>query len=334
MITDELDTLRTAARRNDRVGVMASVERLDVAFERDRLGSRRFDTMATLLDQRFDDSSDEDTRNGYREAIVELEQRRIELERSTIAYVEGEESSMTLVESIEAVDESYRRFKENTMALETTVSDVPTPPLLVVWGDPTIEVQKGTTDNVWLTLATVGRSHPDSIVVDVESEIPTSVTPSTIRRLDTNETVALSVELSPFTAGEFDAFVAVTGETNADRFRFTVLVLSKCDCVDRATLAVGSLETILDSMEERERSNGLKNQARTLRRRLKSISDDIEGGNRPTRSIDNRLGATRNDAEAMKRRVSSFEPSVGRQKLLYVLENIIGEVDRAIEALS
>jgi exonuclease VII small subunit len=313
---------------------MTSIERFDAVFERDRLGSRRFDMMATLFDQRFDDSNDTDERTEYRKAVVELEQRRIELERSALAYVEGEESSTTLVESVDAVGESYRKCNESTTALEAAVSDVSTSPLLVLWGGPTVEVPKGADVTAELALATVGHLHLDSIVVDVESEMPASVTPSTIASLDANETVALSVELSPPTAGEFDAFVTATGETNADRLQLTVRVLEPRHYVDRAILAASSLDTALDSLKGGGRQNGLRNRARTLRDRLESISDDLEGAHRPTGSIGNRLSAARNSVEAMERKISSLERSAKRQKALYIPENIGEGIDSAVEALS
>lgn len=331
MIPDELDALRTAAERDDPIAVMASIERLDVAFERNRSGSKRFDTMAALLDQRINDS-DDDVRNGYREAVVELEQRRIELDRSTLAYVQEADSAAKIVESVDAVDEAYRECEERTMALETTVSDVSTAPILVVWGGDDIEAPKGTTVDTQVVLSTVGRSHPDSIAIDVESEIPASVSPSLVRSLGENETTTVRVELSPSIAGEFDVFVTVSGETNSDRLRFTVLVLTKRDYVVRASRLVRSLETMLDST--RGRRNGLRNQARTLRRRLVTISDDLEKPRRPARSIDNRLSAAQNNVEAMKREISSLEPSVEWQEILYILENIIERIDSAIEALS
>lgn len=332
MIPDELDALRTAAARDDPIAVMASIERLDVAFERDRSGSKRFDTMAVLLDQRIDDSNDDGVRNGYREAIVELEQRRIELDRSTLAYVEDEDSPATLVESVDAVDEAYRVCQERTVALETIISTVLTSPMLIVWSDPVIETPKGMTVDAEVVLSTIGRPHLDSIDLDVESEIPASVASSTVEGLDVHETATVQVELSPPTAGEFDVFVTASGETNADRLRFTVLVLAKRDYVVRASRLVASLETMLDST--RGRRNGLRNQARTLRRRLESISDDLEKPRRPARSIDNRLGSARNSVEAMKREISSFEPGVERQEVLYLLEDITEGIDSAIEALS
>lgn len=331
MISDELSTLRVAAERDDRIAVMKAIERLDVVFERDRIESRRFDTIATLLDQRVDDSND-DVRNGYREAVVELEQRRIELDRSVLAYVQDEDSSMTLVQSVDAVEEAYHVCHERTVSLETTASNVPIPPLVVLWGDSVLEVPKGATVDTEMVLSTAGRPHPDPIVIDVESEMSTSVSPSIVGSLDENETATIRIELSPSTAGEFGVFVTATGETNVDRFRFTVLVLAKHEYVVRASRLARAFETALDSMGGRR--NGLRNQARTLRRRLESISDDLGKRRRPTHSIDNRLNAARNSVEAMRREISSFEPSVQRQEVLYALETLNREIDAATEALS
>lgn len=332
MIPEEFDTLRKAAERGDRIGVMAAAEHLDVAFERDRLESRRFDTMAVLLDQRLDGSND-DVKNRYREAVVELERRWIELNRSTLAYVQGEDSSTALVESADAVVEAYRKYKERTRVLETRVSAVPFPPLVVLWGDADIEIPKGTTIDAELALSAVGHSHPDPITIESESEIPASVSSSVVERLDGDEPITVRVKPSPATAGEFDVFVTATGETNADRFRITALVLAKRDYVDRAGQAVTSLEATLDSVGGRGRWNGVRNQTRILRRRLESISDDLEDERRPTRSIDNRLYAVRNGFEAMKRQISRSGSSVQRQESLYTLEGIIEEIDGAIEAL-
>lgn len=332
MIPNELDTLRAAAKRDDRVAVMASVERLDVAFERHRLGSQRFDTIAALLDQRIDDSN-HDTKNGYREAVIELEQQRIELERSTLAYVQGEDSSAALIESVDAVTEAYRMYRERTVSLETTVSDASTSPLLVLWGDPVIEVPKGATVNAELSLATVGRSHPDSIAVNVESEMTANRTSLTVEGLNANEIHTICIELGSSTAGEFDVFATATGEMNVDRFRFTALVLAKREYITRASRLVGSLETMLDSMEEPKRRNRLKNQARILQRRLEAVND-LKDGRQPVRSIDNRLNAAQNSTEAMKRQLASVGPTMQRQEVLYLLENISEEIDSAIEALS
>lgn len=333
MIPNELDTLRAAAKRDDRVAVMALVERLDMVFERDRHGSRRFDTMTALLDQWIDDSND-DAKNGYREAVVELEQRRIELDRSALAYVQGENPSTTFVESVDTVDEAYTVCQERTETLEAAVSSIQIPPLLTLWGDPAIEVPKGATIDAELSLTTAGRSHSDSIAIDVASEISANVFPSTVESLDETETVPVRVELSPSTAGEFDVFVTATGEANTDQFHITTLVLGKREYVDRASQLVGSLETMLGSVEGLRRRNGLRNQAQTLRRRLESISDDVEKRRRSASSIDNQLGAVRNSTEAMEREISSIEPSVERQKALYVLKNITERIGSAIEALS
>ena len=331
MISGELDALRTAAARGDRIAVMKAIERLDVVFERDRLESQRFDTMAALLDQRINDSND-DVRNGYREAVTELEQHQIELDRSTLAYVQEADSAVKVIESVDAVDEAYRECEKRTMALETTVSDVSTAPILVVWGGDNIEVPKGTTVDTQVILSTVGRSHPDSIAIDVESEISASVSPSLVRSLGENEAATVRVELSPSTAGEFDVFVTASGEPNADRLRFTILVLTKRDYLVRVSRLVRSLETMLDSTEERR--NGLRSQARVLRRLLESISDDLEKPRRPARSINNRLSAAQNNVEAMKREISSLEPSVERQEILYILKNVTEGIDSGIEALS
>lgn len=332
MIPDELAALRTAAVRDDRIAVMNGIERLDGAFERDRLESRRFDTMAALLDQPIDHSND-DARNGYREATVELEQRWIELDRSTLAYVQSEDSSTTLIESIDTVDVAYREREERTTALETAISDVPMSPMVVIQGNADIEVSKGATVGAELALSVIGRSHPDPITVDVESEIPASVSPLVVNGLDENETSTVHIELSPAIAGEFDVIATVNGETNANRFQFTVRVLAKHDYVDRTTLAVRSLETVLAPLKGGDQGNGLRNQARTLRRRLDSISADLENRRRPTRSIDNRLNAARNSTDAMKYQASRFKSSVERQEVLYILEDITGEIDSAIEAL-
>lgn len=331
MIPDELDTLRMAASRNDRIGIMTSIERLDEAFDRDGFGSQRFDTMAALLDRRSDDSPDEDVSEGYREAVIELEQRRIELDRSTLAYVRGEDSSTTLIDSIDAVDAAYREYDESTVALKATVSDVSTAPILVVSGTPDIEIPKGTTIGAELALSSVGRSHPDPIAVRVESEVSANVSPRTIEDLSEDETIPLQIELSPSTAGEFDVFVTATGETTADRVGFVIYVLTKRDYVQKAGQAARSLETILVPMGGR--GNGSSNQARTLRRRLESISDDLENRRHPIRSIDNRLNAVQNTVESMKRRIASSESSVERQEALYILESISEQIDDAIEAL-
>lgn len=331
MILDGLAALRTAAVRDDPIAVMNGIERLGGAFERDRLESRRFDTMAALLDQPIVHSND-DARNGYREATVELEQRWIELDRSTLAYVQAEDSSATLVDAIDAVDVAYREREERMSALETAILDVPMSPAVVIQGDADIEITKGATVDAELALSIIGRAHPDPITVDVESEIPASVSPSVIGGLDENETTTVHVELSPATAGEFNVVVTVNGETNADRVRFTVRVLAKRDYVDRTSLAVRSLETVLDSLEGENHWDGLRNQARTLRRRLDSISTDLENRRRPTRSIDNRLNAARNSADAMNRQVSRSVSSVERQEVLYMIESITEQLDNAIEA--
>lgn len=333
MILDELAALRTAAVRDDLIAVMNTIERLDGAFERDRLVSRRFDTMAAFLDQPIN-HSDDDARNGYREAIVELEQRWIELDRSTLAYVQAEDSSATLVDAIDSVDVAYREREEHMRALETTVSAISMSPMVVVQGDADVEVSKGATGGAELALSVIGRSHPDPITVDVESEIPASVSPSVVDGLDENQTTTVHVELSPATAGEFNVIVTVNGETNTDRFQFTVRVLTKHDYVDRTTLAVRSLETVLAPLKGRDQWDGLRNQAQTLRRRLDSISADLENRRRPTRSIDNRLNAARNSADAMNRQVSRSGSSVERQEVLYLLERITKQLDDAIEAPS
>lgn len=333
MIPEEFDTLRKAAERDDRIGVMAAAERLDVAFERDRLKSRRFDMMAVLLDQRLDGSND-DVKNGYREAVVELERQWIELNRSTLAYVQGEDSSTALVESADTVVEAYREHEERTRVLETRVSAVSFPPLVVLWGDADIEIPKGTTVDAELALSAVGHSHPDPVTIESESEIPASVSPPVVERLDGDEPVTVRVEPSLATAGEFNVFVTATGKTNADRFRLTALVLAKRDYVDGASRALESLETTLDSMEGQGQWNGVRNQARTLRRRLESISSDLKDERRPMRSIDNRLNAARNSSEAMRRQISRSGPSVTRQEALYTLERVTEKTDSAIEALS
>lgn len=333
MISAELDALRTAAERDDRIAAMRVIERLDEAFERNRLDSQKFDTMAALLDQPIDDSSD-DTRNEYRKAVVELGRRRIELDRSILAYVQAEDSSVTLVEAVDAVDVAYREREERMRALETAISDVSISPMVVVQGDADIEAPKGATAGAEMVLSVIGRSHPDPITVDVESEIPVSASPSVVDDLDENETTPIHVEMSSATAGEFNVVVTVNGEMNVDRFRFTVRILAKPDYVDGTTLTVRSLETVLDSPEGENQWNGLRNQARILRRRLESISDDFEGQRKPMRSIDNRLRAARNSAEAMERQLSRFESSVERQEALYILESIIDEIDGAIEASS
>lgn len=333
MIHDELDTLRMAVTRDDRAAAMTAIEQLDTAFERSHTEHHRSDTIAALIDRRIDEAAEGAAVNEYREAILKLEERRIELDRASLAYIQEKDSSMTLLKSINAVNEAYQESQEKTAALKTAVSGVELPTVLVIWGDPDIEIPKGTTADVELALSLIGRSHPDSIPVESESEIPTSVSPSVVESLDENETVSVHVELSPATAGEFDVFVTATGETNADRFRFTTLVLAKRDYVARASRAVGSLERILDSMGRRNQWNGMRNQTRTLRRRLKSISDDLEDGRRPVRSIDNRLSAVRNGLEAMTRQVSHLGSSVEQQEVLYILENISEEIDSAIEAL-
>lgn len=332
MTAAELGTLRAAARRDDPIAVMDAIERVHVTYERDRIDYRRFDTMATLLDQGIEER--DDAARDYREAITELEQRRIELDRSTLAYVQGESSADTVVESVDTVNGAYQECKPRIETLETTVSDVSVPPFLIVSGDPVVEVSKGTTVSREQTLFNVGRSHPGSIAVETESEVRASVTPSSIDGLDENSSELLRVDLSSSTAGEFDAFVTATGEATADRFRFTVLVLAKGEYVDRAGRLAGSLEMSLDSvLPEKGRGNGLGNQIRTLRRRLESISADLEGRRRPKRSIDNRLNGARHNVEALRRQISSLEPSVGRQELLYTLESIENGIDDAIEAL-
>lgn len=333
MIHDELYTLQMAATQEDRVAVMTAIERLDTAFERNHREHHCSDTIAALIDRRIDEAVEGAAVNEYREAILKLEERRIELDRASLAYIQEEDSSMTLVKSINSVNEAYQESKKKTAALKTVVSGVELPTVLVIWGDPDIEIPKGTTVDVELALSLLGRSHPDSIPVESESEIPTSVSSSVVKSLDENETVTVHVELSPATAGEFNVFVTATGETNADRFCFTALVLAKRDYVARASRAVGSLETILDSMGRQNQWNGMRNQTRTLRRRLKSISDDLENRHRPVRSIDNRLRAVRNGFEAMKRQVSRLGSSVERQEVLYILENIDEEIGNAIEAL-
>lgn len=332
MTAAELETLRAAARRDDPIAVMDAIERVHVTYERDRIDYRRFDTMATLLDQGIEER-DDDVARDYREAITELEQRRIELDRSTLAYVQGESSANTVVESVDTVNGAYQECKRRIETLETAVSGVSVP-LLIVSGDPVVEVSKGTTVSRELTLFNVGRSHPGSIAVETESEVRASATPSSIDGLDENGSELLRVDLSSSTAGEFDAFVTATGEATADRFRFTVLVLAKGEYVDRAGRLAGSLEMSLDSvLPEKGRGSGLRNQIRTLRRRLESISADLEGRRRPKWSIDNRLNGTRNSVEALRRQISSLEPSVGRQELLYTLESIENGIDDAIEAL-
>lgn len=332
MIPDELDTLRTAAERDDRIAAMTVIERLDVAFERDRLEYQRFDLMATLLDQRIDDENADTAKSEYRDAVAELEQRRIELDQSTLRYIQGEDSSAALVESIDAVGEVYRVCRKRMVSLEMTVSSVQTPPLLVFWGDSALEIPKGIPTSAELTLSSVSRSHPDPIPINIESEIPANISPSIIGSLDENEVVTVRVELSPSNAGEFDVFVTATGEANVDRFRFTALVLTKHDYVLRANRLTGSLETILDSTGGQQ--NGLRNQVRTLRRQLGSISDDIQDRRRPAHSIDNRLNAIRNNIEALKNQASASSPNLQRQEAIYLLRDISGAIDSAIEALS
>lgn len=333
MTSDELGTLRTAARRDDPIAVMDGIERVHATFERDWVDYRRSDTMATLLDQAIEEGVD-DAAKDYWEGITELEQRRIELNRSTLAYVQDESSAETLVESVDAVAGAYRECERRIETLETTVSDVSVPPLLIVSGDPMVEASKGTTVSRELTLFNVGRSHADSISVDTESEVTMAVVPSSIDGLEENGSELLRVDLSPSTAGEFDAYVTATGEATVDRFRFTVHVLTKREYVDRAGRLASSLEMSLDSvLPEGGRGNGLRNQIRTLRRRLESISDTLESRRRPKRPIDNRLNAARNSAEAVERGITSLEPSVERQELLYALESLKKAIDDAIEAL-
>lgn len=332
MISAELDTLRTAAERNDRIAVMKAIEHLNEAFERDRLHSRRFDTMATLLDQRIDDANGGAAKGEYREVVLELEQRQIELERSALAYVQGEGSSETLVESVDAADKASHTYQKSTGRLETTVSDIPILPLVVLWGGSALEIPTSMAAHTEVNLSTVGRSHPDSISIDVESEIPVGVSSPLVKGLDENETIAIRIDLSPSVAGEFDVFITATGEANVDRFRFTVLVFTKREYVVRASRLASSLETMLDSTGGRR--NGSRNQVRTLRRRLESIADDLEKRRRPANSIDNGLNAVYNNIEALKRQTSTFSPSVRRQETIYLLEDISRAVNSAIKALS
>jgi hypothetical protein len=178
MTAAEIETLRAAARRDDPIAVMDAIDRVHASYERDRIGYRRFDTMASLLDQTADEG--DDAARNYRETVIELEQRRIELDRTALAYVQGENPAETLVASVDAVDEAYRRCERRIETLETTVSDVSVPPLLIVSGNPGVEVPKGTTVSRELTLFNVGRSHTGSIAVDAESEVRTSATPSSL----------------------------------------------------------------------------------------------------------------------------------------------------------
>lgn len=333
MTFDELGTLRTAARRDDPIAVMDGIERVHATFERDRVDYRRSGAMATLLDQSIEEGVDDVARD-YREGITELEQRWIELNRSTLTYVQDESSAETLVESVDAVAGAYRECERRIETLETTVSDVSVPPLLIVSGDPMVEASKGTTVSRELILFNVGRSHADSISVDTESEVTMAVVPSSLDGLKENGSELLRVDLSPSTAGEFDAYVTATGEATVDRFRFTLHVLTKGAYVDRAGRLARSLEMSLDSvLPEGGRGNGLTNRIRTLRRRLESISDALESRRRPKRSIDNQLNAARNSAEAVEREITSLEPSVERQELLYALESLKKAIDDAIEAL-
>lgn len=288
--------------------------------------------MATLLDQRVDDVNADAAKSEYRDAVAELEQQRIELDRSTLRYVQGEDSSAALVESIDAVDEAYRLCRKRTVSLETIVSTGSNSPLLVLWGDPFIEIPKGLTVNAEVALSTVGHSYSDPIAIDTKSEIPASVSPSIVGGLNENETLTVGVELSSSTAGEFDVFVTAVGKTSTDQFRFSIRVLAKRDYINRASRLIRSLETLLDLIEGPQ--NGLRNQAQILRRRLELISDNLEKPRQPARSIDNRLRAARNSVEAMKNELSSFEPSVERQETLYVLETLREEINSAIEALS
>lgn len=333
MTAAELKTLRAAARQDDPIAVMDAIERVHVTFERDRIDYRRFDTMASLLDQAIDEA-DDDAARAYRETVTELEQRRIELDRSALAYVQNENPAETLVESVDAVDQAYRQCERRIETLETTVSGVSVPPLLIVSGDPVVEFSKGTTVSRELTLFNVGRSHTDSIAVDTECEVRASATPSSIDGLDENGSEPLRIDLSASAAGEFDAFVTATGKATVDRFPFTVLVLAKGEYVKRVGRLAGSLELSLDSvLPETGRGNGLRSQIRTLQRRLESISDDLERQHPPIRSIDNRLNGARNNVEALRRQITSLEPSVGRQELLYTLENIENEINDALEAM-
>lgn len=141
----------------------------------------------------------------------------------------------------------------------------------------------------------------------------------------------MRVELSPSTAGAFDVFATATGEANVDQFHFTALVLTKHDYVVRASQLANSLETILDSTGEQQ--NGLRNHVRTLQRQLGSISDNIQNRRRPAHSIDNRLNAVHNNIEALKHQASASSPNLQRQEAIYLIRDLSGTIDSAIEAL-
>jgi hypothetical protein len=332
MIPDEFARLRTAARENDRTTVMESIERLDQTSERDRLSSRRFDAMAVLLDQRIDESDGDDASGRYREAITELEQLRVELDRAILAYVYEEAPAGAVVEAVDGIEAAHSERDRAAEELETVAADFSMPPLLIVSGPENVEIRKGTIEYVELHLSNAGGPSAETIAIDCESDVPASVTPSTVEDLDENDTALLEAELSPSTAGEFDVDIAAAGKTSNDRFRLVIDVLPKRDYVDRAHRLAATLETVVSPTEGgRGQRNGLENRVRTLRRRLESISTDLETRRQPSHSIDNRLDAVHNKVLAIERRIESLDSGVERQESIYLLNNILDAIENAIE---
>jgi hypothetical protein len=308
MTDNALERFQEAVQNEDTVDAMNLVSGLRTETKNKTQRERALKKVARRIA-----TSEESTANDrtvttqYFETVDQVEQQRLEFGYSLFGFVEAEADVSDLKEPTQKLIDKNKDVTSNEDSLRAIRDGLSIPPFLVVLGTGSVDIPKGNSDSIGLTVENVGGQPAEDISISTNSALPVETDPSTIDTLAADATTDIDISIEGEKIGESSVEVLIEGKSTSTDQEIQIKVAAKSGYLDRSLSQLKDLRGTLKNKTEDENKNkkrgskatdGLLSKVNTAIQRIKRIKKRVDKKNPDTEAINNQIGSVINLLEA------------------------------------
>lgn len=285
MPSKELLDVRNALVDDDRAGVVKLVDPLVDAFDERRNREEALSAFARQMDAAASPESDAETAAvDVLTAAREAATARSRLTTVLSGYLKGQKDAMTAVDTAETAIDKSEAFESAEATARDFATNLVIPPALLISAPDSIQIPKGKSLDIEITMENLGTSAAESLEVTTESDLDVTVPQSELDSLTGGESTTIRLVGSPTTSVTSTLSVFVEGDNSFETVDIDVTVISRLGYLKRAATQFDELKSDIEIIRLKDESKGngwlqrRRNEIQSLDKRLGQLIDRVQAG--------------------------------------------------------
>lgn len=209
-----------------------------------------------------------------------------------MGYLKGEISRGDALEAIDGGIRLHSNLQNRTNELHSVKEGVDIPPILAVFSDEEVEIPKGSSKTVSITIQNLGNKKIENVSIDTETELTVNLETNTISSISPSQSKVVELDIEAQQTGEYTIGLSVVSDNAEGPIEILASIADKKKYLEIAIQQVQSIQNEVDNMK------GPKNKLGVVEKKLKKLVKDIESDKGPIKANNNKIRSDINELEA------------------------------------